>query len=576
MTGTLSRARPPMPPRGVRVCTPRAWQVAAVVGGAALLSLYARAERPYAWLGWIALVPWLLAWGQSRSLCQVVVLCAVGTAIFMLSSFHWFADAIAAYTGWPREVALAALASTGLILEPQFLALALWAYWVSRFPAKSWPACLLEPLVGATAYVGCEWLIPTKLLADTLGLGLWPLPELAQAADLGSVFFLTFCLLTVNLWLTGGVRRALHERRPRVALLPVLASLALISLMWMYGKWQLQQVDQLAAQPGHRRVRIGLVQGNLSHYDDLRARYGTFEAVRRILDRYLALTQTLGVDADVWIWPETVYPTTFARPKSYDGARFDREIAAFVQVHDRPLIFGAYDSDGASEYNAAFFLLPDATSGLTVKVQRKLYPFPLTEYVPRWLDNDWVRSSFPWLGTWKRGKDVEVVGVPLRAGGSVRLSALICYDAVLVSPASTAVTRGAELLVSLSNDSWFAHLQGRRLALLASAMRSIETRRPQVRVTPTGLSAVIDAGGRLRLLLPPDEAKAVVADLGLGPNEVPWAVWASPWVPWACLLAAGIGIVLRLAQSPPARIFHARARSSNARRKGVVVAKPRP
>ncbi|GIW45131.1 MAG: apolipoprotein N-acyltransferase [Candidatus Binatia bacterium] len=537
-----------MRPKEARTRISRAWHLAAIAGGAALLSLYARAEWPYAWLGWIALVPWLLVWSQARSVREVVLLCALCAALFLVFSFYWFAEAIAAYTGWSRQVAFAVLAGTGLILQPQLLVLALWAYGVARFPARSGWVWILEAVIAAGAYVSCECLVPTKLLADTLGFGLWPLAELAQAADLGGVFFLTFCLIAVNFWIAGGLLRVLRQRNVRTAVLPVLLSLALVGTLSLYGAWRLQQINRRADQLDGRSVRVGIVQGNLSHYDDLRARYGTFEAVRTILDRYLNLTQTLVPQADLWIWPETVYPTTFARPKSHEGALFDREIAAFVQVNGRPLIFGAYDSDGLSEYNAAFFLLPDSASGLTVKTQRKLYPFPFTESVPSWLDNNSVRSWFPWLGTWKRGTDVEVVALPVDRGGSVRLSALICYDAVLASPAHTAVRRGAELLVSLSNDSWFAHLQGRRLALIASAMRSIETRRPQVRVTPTGLSAVMDIAGRVRLLLPPDEPTATVAEVDLGAHEPTLAVRTSGWIPWACLVGAGIGLMLRFAQ----------------------------
>jgi apolipoprotein N-acyltransferase len=63
--------------------------------------------------------------------------------------------------------------------------------------------------------------------------------------------------------------------------------------------------------------------------------------------------------------------------------------------------------------------------------------------------------------------------------------------------ALAAVRDGAELLVGLSNDSWFADGNGPRLHLVVAAFRSIETRRAQVRATNTGISATIDATGEL-------------------------------------------------------------------------------
>ena len=54
---------------------------------------------------------------------------------------------------------------------------------------------------------------------------------------------------------------------------------------------------------------------------------------------------------------------------------------------------------------------------------------------------------------------------------------------------------GATLIVALSNDSWIA--EGARLNFAASAFLSIETRRPQVRATTTGISAIVDSQGGL-------------------------------------------------------------------------------
>jgi len=51
--------------------------------------------------------------------------------------------------------------------------------------------------------------------------------------------------------------------------------------------------------------------------------------------------------------------------------------------------------------------------------------------------------------------------------------------------------------MTLSNDSWLADGDGARLHLIVSVFRSIETRRPQVRATTTGISAVITPTGEV-------------------------------------------------------------------------------
>src|SRR4029453_18614791 len=118
---------------------------------------------------------------------------------------------------------------------------------------------------------------------------------------------------------------------------------------------------------------------------------------------------------------------------------------------------------------------------------------PLPERAPRWLEP--LRPWLPWLGTWRPGRSEGVLPLTLPDGRTVRVAPLICYDAVDPALARAAVRRGAELLVTLSNDSWFPG--GAHLHLAVSTFRSLETRRAQARVTNTGVSALISPTGEL-------------------------------------------------------------------------------
>jgi apolipoprotein N-acyltransferase len=246
-------------------------------------------------------------------------------------------------------------------------------------------------------------------------------------------------------------------------------------------------------------VTAAIVQTDLSHYDRLAAARGTHAAVRTILDAHYALSREAVARGglDLLVWSETVYPTTFGAPKSADGAAFDREIAAFVADQRVPLVFGSYDLEDGIEYNAAVFLEPPSGGPLEYEVYRKAWLFPFTERTPALFDRPWLRRRLPWLGTWKAGSGPAVVPLSLADGRTLRIAPLICYDAVPPRLALDAVRAGAELIVTLSNDSWFAVGLGPRLHLVVAAFRSIETRRPQVRATTTGVSALITASGEL-------------------------------------------------------------------------------
>src|SRR6185436_625397 len=183
-----------------------------------------------------------------------------------------------------------------------------------------------------------------------------------------------------------------------------------------------------------------------------------FDAVRLILDEHFVLSEQALARGplDLLVWPETVYPTTFGTPKSEEGADFDHEIAAFVAEHGTPLLFGAYDVEDEREFNAAVLLEPSAGKRLAFDTYRKARLFPFTERVPLLFDSPTMRAWLPWMGTWDEGGEAGTLSLDTRGNRVVKLAPLICYDAIDASLAIAAVRRGAEIIVAISNDSWFA------------------------------------------------------------------------------------------------------------------------
>ena len=479
---------------------------------AAALALDERIEWPWMLLGWVALVPWLAVLDRARSLRQALFSGMLMSLAFVLVTLNWFASSIQAFTGAPRMVALLVMALLAPILEPQFITCALARHLARRRAAG--PSTVLRAsfwrfaIIGACAYIGTESVWP-KLFGDSLGYGLYPSMWMRQAADLAGVYGLTFVLVVANECmfaifralggapLTFSVVRGSDGRGTviRDTVAPAVCVLASILALLGYGAVRCAQYEAKARSG--KTVTAGLIQADVSQYDRMAAELGTFEAVRRILDTHFALSnETLArARLDFLIWPETVYPTTFGSPKSEAGAAFDREIAGFVTSIGIPLVFGAYDAEAGDEFNAAIFLQPAEDNSVTFDAYRKASLFPLTERVPELFESHIIRSWLPWLGTWKPGKGPVVLPLTLRGGRTILVAPLICYDAVDPALAIAAVRRGAELIVTLSNDFWFRYGPAPHGHLVYAAFRSIETRRPQLRATNTGISGVITATG---------------------------------------------------------------------------------
>ena len=461
--------------------------VAGLLAATVLLAVYVRVPQAWA-LGFVALVPWLLALNASRSTGGAVLHGVLMSVAFVAAVLGWFGAAIGAYTGvgaLPATVVLVVLAP---LLQAQFVAYALVRHLIGR---RHGPA--LRAVAAAAALVACEWLVP-KLLGDTLGHGLFPSAALRQVADLGGAAGLTWLLLLVNEAVAAAIERRGHGVR---ALLPPLAlGVVIVAGMAGYGSVRLATL-QVPPADDAATLRIAMVQASITDYERRRRESGGYAVVRHVLDTHYALSTSAIRDhgADVLLWSETVYPTTFGSPRSEDGAALDREIQGFVDAAGVPLVFGTYDRDAAGEYNAATFLEPGRGR---LGSYRKTHPFPLTEYVPRWLDGPWLRRVLPWAGTWVPGDGARVLPLRSADGREVNVVPLICLDDVRPNLAIDGARLGAQAIVGMSNDSWFTgYPVGARLHLAVAAFRSIETRLPQVRVTTNGLSAIIDDTGEV-------------------------------------------------------------------------------
>lgn len=562
---------------GAKLSAPPLVLFAATVVTLLALSLYARVEWPWALLGWVGLVPWFAALDRTRSLRQAFSAGLLMSVLFLPLVFGWFARSIHAYTGAPLVIGLAVMVLMGPIIEAHYIAFAVARHLAQRAGAGFWRTAV----VGACVYVGAEWASP-KLFAETMGHGLYPSVLLRQAADIAGAPGLTFVLIIANDCVLAAMRALMSPVRTSAvigggnrntaisnALAPAAFVLASTLALLIYGAVRQQQFDTTGRSG--ETVTAGLIQADISQYDRMAAEIGTFEAVRRILDGHFALSnEALGRGGlDFLVWPETVYPTTFGSPKSAAGADFDREIAGFVSSAGVPLVFGSYDVEGGDEFNAAMFLEPTKEGQVTFDVYRKASLFPLSERVPAFLESDRVRSWLPWLGSWKPGTGAKVLPLRLQGGRTILVAPLICYDVLDPNLVIAAVRRGAELIVTLSNDVWFGYGAAPHGHLVYAAFRSIETRRPQLRVTNTGISGVITATGAILASAGVHERAALV---GTVTPERHASTLMLAWGDWLGPPALVVGIVLLAA---PQLSRRARTPRRPAKRQRPAARRPR-
>lgn len=492
-----------------------------ILGSSILCGLYAYGGAGWM-LGFVALVPWLRSLESGKTFGAMLLNAWLMTVAYTIAVFSWFGLAIGDYTQVGGATGLSLLILMAPLFQPQLIAFALTRQIVAR---RHGP--VLRALAGAAAWVATERLLP-KLLGDTLGYGLYPSAAMRQAADLVGSAGLTYLLLLANEVLA--VAWAQRSSGLKAVLKPMALSSAIPILLAGYGWSSPSAGISQEAKP----LRLGLIQANLVNYERMREQKGALAAVREILDIHYAMSYD-AVErqrVDAVLWSETVYPTTFGHPKSRAGAEFDQEILGIVRSARVPFVFGTYDLDRAGEYNAAAFVTPDR--GL-LGLYRKSRLFPLTEYVPAWLDGPVFRRLLPWMGTWLPGSGARVYPLQLQDGREIPVLPLICLDDVDTNLAINGARLGAQAILTMSNDSWFTdHPQGAALHQAVAAFRSIETRLPQFRVTSNGYSAVIDASGKVIAGAQIGERTLVIGALPAGTPPLTLMVMWGDWVGLAC------------------------------------------
>jgi apolipoprotein N-acyltransferase len=89
---------------------------------------------------------------------------------------------------------------------------------------------------------------------------------------------------------------------------------------------------------------------------------------------------------------------------------------------------------------------------------------------------------------------------PLSPVGVPALQPVICYEALFPGFTREAIARSGQRpawILNISNDAWFGATSGPLQHLNQASYRAIEEGLPIVRATPTGVSAVVDAYGRV-------------------------------------------------------------------------------
>lgn len=329
---------------------------------------------------------------------------------------------------------------------------------------------------------GFPWLFPGYVV--TLGLlrqGWLPFVGI-HGWDFLLIFILSLLVTTTRYALhrisTKHVDEAAKDKQTRCRVLCAVTSLSLILFIGL-GLWA-TTVQWTQALPNSLNLR--LVQGAIPQEMKWDENY-----LLSILDSYDRLSMG-AASSSIIIWPEGAIPAVETEVQP-----FIRYLQRINQQHHVAFIVGIPLFRQDKFYNGAL-----AISDQAIQTYRKRHLVPFGEYLPmekllRGVINFFNLPMSDFSAGGAHQKSIQLQGV--------QIGTLICYEVAYPGLVGQSAAN-SNLLLAISDDTWFGRSAAAWQQLQISRVRSAETQLPMVLVGNDGYTGWMDDHGHVIQLLP--------------------------------------------------------------------------
>ncbi len=484
-------------------------------------------------LWWLELIGWLpCLWVLTRLEGWRALLAGWLVGISAnIAIFWWVIHTVKTFAFMPWPLAALVLLGFSILWGGYLAAFGLGLRAVRRASGALWP------VAAALWFVACEYLNP-QLFPYFQGVTWYEQSRIFLLSSLTGVSGVSFLIVLAN-----AVLLMLWERRgeatpfagPVLRNAAVLAGTVAVAVLW--SSFQLHRVDVAAAKAPSAKMAI--IQPNQS-VDQIKR--GSRKDKDWLLHDFLALSQEVEdeqPDVDVYVWPEGSFRGGPKNKRNHELVEFAESVQAEVWT-------GTSVSMGSkanrTRHGAAYRI--DAEGRVDAPyLKTVLLPFgefmPLADVFP-------ILRKIKGVGNFDPGDGARVFETP-----HGNMSYVICYEAIRPRYVRQAMKAGADLLVNGTYEGWFGDTNCPHQHLMLAAVQSASHGVPMVRSATTGISAFIDAAGRLERTTPVFERTTLVGEVAHYTVPTPYTALGD-WFAWLALLGS-FGLLYRGSTRPQAR-----------------------
>jgi len=315
---------------------------------------------------------------------------------------------------------------------------------------------------------------------------------LIQSVNLLGSLWISFLIVLVNSVIAFNISSYLKNKI--INLKTILFTILIFLINFSYGYYSFNKQESFESE-----IKATIIQGNILSDQKWDI------SVQQALDIYINLSkQVLGRANKVQmvVWPESAVKTLI------ENEVILKQLKDFTYLYNTTLLTGCFSSDKSlyqilkgENYQIKNSLTGINPEGKILGYYSKRHLVPFGEYLPFRKILEFFMPKISKLNALEKdltpGTDA---GIFTTIYGNI--GGLICYESIFPEIARDSVLNGANLLVLVTNDSWFKDSMATYHHHAQAVFRSIENNRYMIRAANTGISSFISSKGEVLNFLP--------------------------------------------------------------------------
>jgi apolipoprotein N-acyltransferase len=432
-------------------------------------------------LGLTGFVPVFYYYLKQNPNLKKIVATSIITSFFMsLFIYGWVFGVVSNYTGGSYYLGIVVWLIMFLINSLKIIFLfSIFVRYV-RFDRKKQPHILLVTVFAASLFVATDFVLEFLMrgfpwayffVGYSQAVNLY----FIQIAEFGGVGILTWAVIAINVLIAFSITNK--------SLKPSIYAFTMVGIIHLYGWIRVETSENVSKE----KVKLALICDNSPtqlRWNEKRLN----EYVNRLfeLNRKALLTRP-----DIIVWNESVIPWTFnedddffkAIIKQSEGTGASHLISYFTADTSNPgySSVSAYLIDESGKVTGRY-----DKSELLAGVEKPLLSFLNTSLF-----------QLPFFNQNAGGENIENTDPRPIESKFGKIGIMICNESLQDATAKILRERGAEYLILLSNDNWFANTALTRFHFYFTRIRAIENRLDIAINANLGISGLIDSKGRI-------------------------------------------------------------------------------